>query len=147
MKPFAAAILLSVLVPARTVLIFCSSKERVWLGHGGYITSPHCWGQGCYCLERRRSFWAQWAFCMESLSLLDPLVIIPVAITVFLIIVSSKLFLFQPMVFAFFASNSQSIPSGRRGEGKIGRAISSMVLESLSGGNEVGNTIPKPGQP
>lgn len=84
---------------------------------------------------------------MECLSLLDPLVINPVAITVFLIIVSSKLFLSQSMVFAFFASNSQSIPSGRRGEGKIGRAISSVVLESLSGGNEVGNAIPKPGQP
>lgn len=82
---------------------------------------------------------------MESLSLLNPLVINPVAILFFyLIALYSKLFLSQST--PFLPPTLNSIPPSTKGEGKTGRVSSSVVLESLGGGTELENTIPKAGQ-
>lgn len=111
-----------------------------------YTTSHHCWGGGRESLPRRRAlFWistvAEGASGMSWVSVrivclfLVPSVTSIVAVTVFyLIAVSIKLFLSQPMIFTFCASNSPLQHStGKDGGG----------LESLTGSTRLGSTIPK----
>lgn len=61
--------------------------------------------------------------------------------------VSSKLFLSQPVILTFCASNFQLHPMVWEGQGELRRVSKwHLAWESLSGGIELGRTIPKPGQ-
>lgn len=80
-------------------------------------------------------------FPCESLAILYTFIINIVAVTVpFLTAVSSKLFIPQPLIFAFCASNSPLLPA----TGKETGEESSTWLENLSRGTDFQSTIPTP---
>lgn len=121
---------------ARTQRLFCTTspsrkggKGCFWMEeHGG--TVGHCWGVLC-CVHSHEN----------HLPLSNTLLLISLLLLFsYFITVCSKLFLFQPTIFTFCASNSSLLPAAAGGRGSSERALCG--LECYSGNTKLGNTIP-----
>lgn len=149
------------MVSTRKRLIFCSSCEAAWPRPQGYCIPPQVnaryWGIGLSLFQGegapsdRENVAAVGLGSAVSILHVNHLTFVHFCqycccLFSFLIALPSKLFS-QPMILAFCSSNSQLHPTaaGRERE-KMGEATvsSSVVLENLSGGTDLGSTISKP---